>query len=198
MACVCSNEAGHKNPRGAGVIWGVKEKRVRDGKRSSASGRLERLEVKTRAEREAEALKRDSLHGMVPGSRKEDRFLITVGSRGYWIFDPEECLKVGRHDGKLGIVCRIKSPQEEQRARPYDNIAFRRLVEWDPETGQQGLARESMRLAAKRGKMTGDPPKWLLRDAEEGRWGSREFWKKLVADYQEGARLDAVREVMDA
>ncbi len=76
----------------------------------------------------------------IQAESKEGRYVIRRGDTSFVIFDPEECLHVGRHDGAVGIVYRFKRLVWRGDPLDYSPSGERGLILWDG-GGWQSLAR---------------------------------------------------------
>lgn len=129
-----------------------------------------------------------------------DGYEVKVGKRIVILFNPEKCLKVGRHYGRLGIVYTVPTQKSTQCYYwGYDNVTYhktdRGLVKWngiDPES----LAFSSIKLAVELSGLS-NPPKWLM-DKIVTAMSLDDFWKDLTFRMGLGKELEAVSEVMKA
>ncbi len=169
----------------------MKEKRVRDGKkdrgwgtsRVSAAADARSAVVVSRTQRET----------------KEGRYAVRRGSVSYAVFDPEECLHVGRHDGAVGIVYRFRRLvwKPGQDRRDYSPSGERGLVPWDG-GGWRSLAMAAAEFALSR-SCAGRPPRSVVEAmAAPGAWGRLEFWKDMADRHALAKKVVVVKEVMES
>lgn len=139
-------------------------------------------------------------------TRHEDGYLLELKSRRLILFDPEKCLKVGRHDNVLGIVYEVTVPggtvdhqgewHKAARGLVREGRTGRRWLEGDPSDLAAAAADTALKLAG-----MSSPPRWLTAalSASGGKvdWGRPSFWKDLTDKLRLGADLDEVRSVME-
>jgi len=182
-----------------GVLCGVKEKRLRDGKKDVRRAGGLRTEGVAKA-------RETPWRPDVPGSlkrkgegRKERRYLATKGDKEFHIFDPETCLHVGKHDRRIGVVYRYRT--DKWMLRNWDDdIATnvrRGIIEWDGEGGAAALRARCVRRALEHANII-TIPAWLLKEMNKpGKWGSQKFWEKLVEAHKVAVDLGLIHEVME-
>lgn len=115
---------------------------------------------------------------------------VRKGDRTVVVMDPEKSLKVGRHDGKLGVVITVEADGGVVDSSGRWHATVRGLLEWDEEK-VDGLilaaAKAALRIARMGG--VGAPADELARS-----WRGLPVWTRLV----DGMRLGRVAEVMDS
>lgn len=178
----------------------MKEKSLRDGKRGPR-----KMTVST--EGESPAKRADAWRPTRPGSvrktgrgPKEHRYVITDNGKEHHVFDPETSLHVGKHDRKIGVVYRFRDGLERfsSSTGEYVSTTDRGLVPWDGEGGEAGVRRAAALVAMRKGGMTRPTDSMVDNLCRPGRWGSQEFWRKLVEAYKEATDLGILKEVMDS
>ena len=129
--------------------------------------------------------------------KKERRYEIGLPGGGKaHVFDPEECLHVGKHDKRYGLVYRFREYQNG-RTRPYW-ITRRGTIDWDGKGGPVGLRTAAAEAAVKL-CTGGDVPKSAVKRLREpGFWGRESFWKKTAEAHAEAMRMQIVEDVMES
>ncbi len=113
----------------------------------------------------------------------------------YALFDPEECLHVGMHDGKPGIVYRFKRLIWDGDPRDYYPRGERGLLRWSGESRENLMwAAATMALERAGQRATAGAVEAVVKS---GRWGSTEFWEDLTERHGIAVRIQAVKEVME-
>ncbi len=183
-----------------GVLWRMKEKRLKDGKRDPR-----KLKLSTEGEKPAK--RTDAWRPAKPGSiqktgrgPKEHRFIVLDNGVEHHVFDPETSLHVGKHDKKIGVVYRFRDGLERFSASTgeYVSTTDRGLVPWDGTGGERGVRRAAAVVALHKGKVTKPTKSMIDGLCKPGAWGSQEFWKKLVEAHKEASDLGLLKEVMES
>lgn len=180
----------------------MKEKRLRDGKRGPRRGKLS-----TSGDKPAE--RADAWRPLRPGSvrrrgsgPKERRYVLEEGGKEHHLFDPETSLHVGKHDGKIGIVYRVRD--DVRRWHMGDKHAYsgsntdRGLIPWDGRGGEESLRLAAALVALVKGKVTRTPASMIEYLCRPGIWGRQEFWRKLIVAHKEASDLGIIQEVMES
>lgn len=169
-----------------GVLSGVKEKRLKDGKKDRRWGSVRRIEAEHR----------EVTVSRVQAESKEARYSVRRGETSYALFDPEECLHVGKHNGKIGIVYRFKRMVWSGDPREYSPSGERGLLPW------MGASRETLVLAAAAFALerAGQKPVAgaVAALARPNVWGKEEFWDDLVERHRLAVDTQVVRDVMES
>jgi len=170
----------------------MKEKRVRDGKKDRRWGnaRVRRIEdesgfaVVSRIQRET----------------KEGKYAVRTKDMSFAVFDPEQCLHVGRHSGAVGIIYRFKRLvwQPGQDKRDYSPSGERGLVPW--EGGDwKSLVRAAADFAVRRAVGARPTvPAIVEKMSKAGVWGSLEFWKDLADRHALALKIKTIQDVMES
>ena len=106
-------------------------------------------------------------------------------------------LKVGRHDGKLGIVFIVRRDKKHFSAHELREHGARErgLVEWNNET-RTDLSRAVAKLALKFAGIS-DPTDKLVETLSE-EWGRERIWDDLVRRNELGDKLETLKEVFES
>lgn len=194
------HERAHKKSEGRaghGVSSGVKERILKDGKRAK------RRPPKT--ESRMDGVVRVVFDGIVrpsSGTRRQwdkaKRFEVNLeGGLRVALLDPEQCLHVGKHDGRYGIVYQFKE-YTNGITKPY--FMSRRGLLILPEVGNvREMKAEAARAVLHQCHWSHDvPQKMMKKILEPGLWGSEEFWGKMLTQYREAMLKQVVCDVMTA
>lgn len=132
--------------------------------------------------------------------KKGETYEIRIGKKVMTIFNPETCLKVGRHYRKLGVVY-VAPSQKQKWISSYwscEDVTYhkteRGLVKWDG-IDPKSLAFGSIKIAI---EMSGllNPPKWMVDKIVET-MNLDKLWEDLTFRTGLGKELEAVQEVME-
>jgi hypothetical protein len=83
--------------------------------------------------------------------------------------------------------------------RDYDSSStVRGLVPWDGEGGEREVRRAAATVAIGTTRITKPPASVVEGLCKPGKWGSQEFWRKLVDAYKVATELGLIKEVMDS
>lgn len=137
--------------------------------------------------------KRKPQRGKLDLRRDGDSYVLRIDRRELRLFDPEKCLKVGRHYGQLGIVYQVDTKGGEVDWQGDWHKTARGIV---PRNGgePEDLARAAAKLALKMAGMS-SPARWLVEKLAV-RWGDEKLWKDLSARLELGEELEVVSDVM--
>lgn len=149
--------------------------------------------------------------------KKENGYVLELESRKLKLFDPDKCLKVGRHDDILGIVYEVPVPggvydrdgewhktkrglihvrKETETRYVHGHFVHRPWLGQDPAELAAAAAETALRIA---GMST--PPRWLttILSTQDNKtnWGDRKNWTDLVDRLQIGLNLETVKDVME-
>jgi hypothetical protein len=175
--------AGQQKPDGPGVLSGVKERRLKDGKKGGRWGPVRRIEDEPKR----------VLISRVQAESKEARYVVRRGDVSYALFDPEECLHVGRHDGSIGIVYRFK----RLVWREYLTSGERGLLPWTGRRDRETLMWTAAKFALERaGQKPTAGAVWAL--TRPNAWGRITFWDDLTRRHKLALDLQVVRDVMES
>jgi hypothetical protein len=140
-------------------------------------------------------------------SKRDGGYLLELESRRLELFDPDRCLKVGRHAGVLGIVYEAKGAKRRVD-RDGDERGLVRDRAGRPGSAAPWRGRDPVELAAAAAETAlriagmSSPPKWLTTAMSAGGkgvdWGSQRTWTDLVDRLQLGLDLEAVKSVMES
>jgi len=134
-------------------------------------------------------------------SKKRDGYLLELPSRRLTLFDPEKCLRVGRHNGMLGIVYEVRIPKKEkQRGLILDSKKGGGRRRWTGDEPSE-LMESALGMALSLAGMS-SPPRWVvvLLAARDGKteWGPTKFWLGLIEQLRIGLDLEEVQAVMES
>lgn len=124
--------------------------------------------------------------------RTEGGWAATVDGRSVVLFDPGECLKVGRHYSRLGVVYEVPRKGGDVDYNGEWHRTIRGLLRW--EGGPQDIAAAAARLALTLAGVS-SPSSWLIGRVVKG-WGSDGLWTELWRGLELGRELEVVSEVM--
>ncbi len=167
-----------------GVLSGVKEKRLKDGKKDRRWGPVRKIEDEPK----------ETFISKVQAESKEARYSIRRGEASYALFDPEECLHVGRHNGEIGIVYRFRRLVWNGDPRDYTPSGERGLLRWKGGS-RETLVWEAATFALER---AGQRPVAgaVAALARANAWGKATFWDDLVKRHKLALDIQVIRDVM--
>jgi len=119
---------------------------------------------------------------------------LTAEDRELTIFDPEKCLKVGKHYGRLGVVFEVPVKRGEVDYDGEWHRTTRGLLKWDG--GPPELAKAAALLALQLAEVS-SPSAWLTGRVVDG-WRAGGLWQSLYDGLHLGKDLQAVAEVMQS
>ena len=173
----------------------MKERVLRDGKRK-----------KTRRPKEVrrDGTVQEVFDGMVFSSRKTRRQgekarclqVRLENGESFLILDPEECLHVGKHDGKYGVVYAYKEYRNGKTGPYY--MTERGLLPLDEEVKdkremQSKALQAVLEVCVGKRSFPGGVMKKLL---EPGVWGSDGFWRNILSQYRNAMLKQTIVDVM--
>lgn len=126
--------------------------------------------------------------------RDAEGYVARLRGREVRLFDPERCLKVGRHWGELGVVFTVWKEGGTFDRNGEWHQTLRGLVRW--EGGPDELAVAAMQLAMRLAGVS-RPDRSALEEMV-GSWGARKMWEDLASRHGLGEDIEAVKEVMEA
>ncbi len=165
----------------------MKEKSLKDGKKGGRWGSVRRIEDEPKR----------VLVSRVQAESKEARYAVRRGDVSYALFDPEECLHVGRHNGEIGIVYRFKRLVWNGDPRDYSPSGERGLLPWKGRKDRETLVWTAATFALERaGQKPVAGAVWAL--TRPNAWGRITFWDDLVRRHRLALDIQVIKDVMES